>query len=96
MLERRIPMDVTSPETATLGIWTIARFAALAVLATEALFLYARRRDPHPVRGPLGSRIFWALTPAVLLLGLCFWCTIFVSAARSAGGPSPAVAQLGR
>ena len=34
-------MDVTSPETSTLAIWTIARFAALAVLATEALFFYA-------------------------------------------------------
>ena len=96
MLEPRIPMDVTSPETATLGIWTIARFAALAVLATEALFLYARRRDAQHLRAPAGSRIFWALTPAVLLLGLCFWCTIFVSAARSTPGPAPAVAQLGR
>ena len=89
-------MDVTSPETATLGIWTIARFAALAVLATEALFLYARRRDAREAPGPAGSRLFWALTPAALLLGLCFWCTVFVSAGRSAPGPSPAVAQLGR
>jgi len=71
-------MDVTSPETATLGIWTIARFAALAVLATEALFLYARRREAQVVRAPAGARIFWALTPAVILLGLCFWCTASV------------------
>jgi len=71
-------MHVTSPETATLGIWTIARFAALAVLATEALFLYARRRDPQAVRAPPGARILWALTPAVILLGLCFWCTVSV------------------
>ncbi|MGZ6125594.1 MAG: hypothetical protein ACXWLR_11580 [Myxococcales bacterium] len=70
-------MDVTSPETATLGIWTIARFAALAVLATEALFLYTRRRE-QVAQGPAGSRFFWALTPAVLLAGLCLWCTIFV------------------
>ena len=69
-------MDVTSPETATLGIWTIARFAALAVLATEALFLYSRRRDPQSY-GP--ARVFWALTPASLLAGLCWWCTAFVS-----------------
>jgi hypothetical protein len=89
-------MDVTSPEIATLGIWTIARFAAIAVLATEALFLYARRRDARAPRGPLGARFFWALTPAALLLGLCFWCSVFVSAARSATGPLPAVAQLGR
>ena len=96
MLQPLLLMDVTSPETATLGIWTIARFAALAVLATEALFLYARRRDAQPAATPAGSRLFWALTPAVLLLGLCFWCAVFVSAARSAPGPAPAVAQLGR
>jgi len=104
-------MDVTSPEIATLGIWTIARFAAIAVLATEALFLYARRRDPRAARrvGDMiaapearivspyrASNIFWALTPAALLLGLCFWCSVFVSAARSGTGPAPAVAQLGR
>lgn len=88
-------MDPTSPATAALGIWTIARFAALAVLATEALFLYARRRDPQPAAGPAGARVFWALTPAVLLLGLCFWCTVYVSAARSAKGSTPVVA-LGR
>ena len=96
MLQPLPPMDVTSSATATLGIWTIARFAALAVLATEALFLYARRRDPQPVRGPAAARLFWALTPAVLLLGLCFWCTIFVSAAHGSTGPAPAVAQLSR
>jgi hypothetical protein len=75
VLQRGIPMDVTSPETATLGIWTIARFAALAVLATEALFLYTRPSEQPAYAGP---RFFWALTPAVLLAGLCFWCTIFV------------------
>lgn len=89
-------MDVTSSATAALGIWTIARFAALGVLATEALFLYARRRDPQQARGATGARFFWALTPAVLLLGLCFWCTIFVSAERGTAGPAPAVAQLSR
>lgn len=84
-------MDVTSPATATLGIWTIARFAAIAVLATEALGLYARmkdagewghdarvRRGDHVPGGSVTSRFFWALTPAVLLAGLCLWCTIFV------------------
>jgi hypothetical protein len=91
VLQRRIPMDVISPETATLGIWTIARFAALAVVATEALFLFLRRRDNSP-QGP--SRVFWALTPAVLLAGLCFWCSNFVVAARRP--PSPVVAQLAR
>ena len=84
-------MDVNSPVTATLGIWTIARFAALAVLATEALFLYTRPRGQvatdrghdAPLRGGdhvpgAMSRFFWALTPAVILAGLCLWCTIFV------------------
>ena len=75
MLHASLPMDVTSPATATLGIWTIARFAALAVLATEALFLYTRPREQPAYAG---SRFFWALTPAVLLAGLCFWCTLSV------------------
>jgi hypothetical protein len=85
-------MEVTSPETATLAIWTIARFAALAVLASEALFFYARRRDPQP-RPP--SHVFWALTPALLLAGLCFWCTVSV-ADRVTPSASSAVAQLAR
>ena len=76
MLQRPIPMDVTSPATATLGIWTIARFAALAVLATEAMFLFVRRRGAQD--GPAGPRFFWALTPALLLAGLCLWCTASV------------------
>ena len=84
-------MEVTSPETATLAIWTIARFAALAVLVTEASFFLLRRRDPQP-RPPSG--VFWALTPALLLAGLCFWCAVDVSA-RNAPQNS-AVAQLAR
>jgi heme/copper-type cytochrome/quinol oxidase subunit 2 len=87
-------MEATSNVTAMLAIWTIARAAAVAVLATEALFLWSRRADPSRASaGP--SRIFWALTPALLLAGLCFWCTASVSA-RRAGGPSVAVAQLAR
>src|SRR2546428_12409439 len=85
-------MEVTSPETATLAIWTIARFSALAVLATEALFFYARRRDPQP-RPP--GRIFWALIPALVLAGLCFWCTVSLSDRRAAFAAG-AVAQLAR
>ncbi len=84
-------MEVTSPETATLAIWTIARFAALAVLATEASFFLARRHDSSPRPA---SRVFWALTPAVILAGLCLWCSAAVSARRA---PSlSAVAQLAR
>jgi hypothetical protein len=85
-------MEVTSPETATLAIWTIARFAALAVLATEAMFFYARRRDPQP-RPP--SHVFWALTPALLLAGLCLWCTVSI-ADRATPSNASAVAQLAR
>jgi Na+-transporting NADH:ubiquinone oxidoreductase subunit NqrB len=85
-------MDVTSTETATLAIWTIARFAALAVLATEALFFYMRRRDPQPRPA---SAVFWALIPALLLAGLCFWCTVSVSSSGAPSGTS-AVAQLAR
>ena len=87
-------MEAPSTVTATLAIWTIARGAAVAVLATETLFIWARRSDTTKASaGP--SRIFWALTPALLLAGLCFWCTASVSARRAAG-PVTAVAQLAR
>jgi hypothetical protein len=75
-------MDATSSlNSATLAIWTIARAAAVAVLATEALFLWARRRDTAEQRGP--SRVFWALIPALLLAGLCFWCSASIQARRA-------------
>jgi hypothetical protein len=87
-------MEATSTVTATLAIWTIARAAAVAVLATETIFIWTRRSDAtRAAAGP--SRIFWALTPALLLAGLCFWCTANVSARRAAG-PVTAVAQLAR
>ena len=87
-------MDATSPATATLAIWTIARAAAVAVLATEGLFLWVRRHADTEAARPNASRVFWALTPALLLLGLCFWCTASVSARRAA--TPVAVAQLAR
>jgi hypothetical protein len=94
MLRTPATMEATSPVTATLAIWTIARAAAVAVLATEALFLWARRKGPaRSSYGP--SRIYWALTPALLLAGLCFWCTASLEA-RRAQGAFPAVAQLAR
>jgi hypothetical protein len=86
------PMEVLSPETATLGVLTIARFAALAVLATEAMFFFARRREPRPASP---SRVAWTLTPALLLAGLFLWCTVFVASSRRAP-VAPAVAQLAR
>ncbi len=84
-------MDVS---TAQLGVWTIARFAALAVIATEALFLYSRRRDAALVpEAPASSRLCWALTPALLLAGLAFWCFVSVAQGNAA---APFVAQLTR
>ena len=78
--------------TAQLGIWTIARFAALAVIATETIFLYLRRRNAGiMVDAPASSRLYWAATPALLLAGLAFWC--FVSVAQGAAA-SPVAAQL--
>ena len=79
--------------TAQLGIWTIARFAAIAVLATEALFLWSRRSEPAGApEAPASSRFFWALTPALILAGVALWC--FTSVA--AQGAGPIVAQLSR
>ena len=84
-------MDVS---TAQLGILTIARFAALAVIATEAIFLYSRHRGAATVvDAPAASRLCWALTPALLLAGLAFWC--FVSVAQG-DAAAPVVAQLTR
>jgi hypothetical protein len=80
-------------ETATLGIWTIARLAALCVLASETLFLWSRRRSanaPHVAT----SRIFWALTPALILAGLCVWCS--VSVLQNAAPSQAPIAQLAR
>ena len=92
MLERRILMAM-DPSTAQLGTWTIARFAALAVVATEALFLWSRRSEPAgALAAPATSRFVWSITPALLLAGLAFWC--FVSVAQ--GGAAPALAQLAR
>jgi hypothetical protein len=87
-------MDFSSPETASLLLWTLMRGAALAVLATEAIFLWSRRREPQVAlsSAQAAARLFWAATPAVLLVGLALWCLASVVTA----GPlnAPAVAQL--
>jgi len=59
-------MDFSSPETASILLWTLMRGAALAVLATEAIFLWTRRSEPQPSPAQAASRLFWAATPAVL------------------------------
>jgi hypothetical protein len=62
------------------------RGAALSVLATEALFLWTRRRDPAPAGTAAQSlaRVFWAATPAVLLAGLALWCLAALGDAQAA------------
>jgi heme/copper-type cytochrome/quinol oxidase subunit 2 len=84
-------MDATSLQTSTLAIWTIARAAAVAVLATEALFLWSRRRDAAAHAGP--SRVFWALIPALMLAGLCFWCSNSIDARRGETQQAVALAR---
>lgn len=73
-----------------LGIWTIARLAAVFVLATEAVFLFARRSRPDAHSGR--SRVFWAVTPALILAGLCVWCQAYVLD-HAAAAPVDAIAQ---
>ena len=69
-------MEFSTPGSATLLLWTLMRGAALVVLATEAIFLWMRRREPEPAMSAAqaAARIFWAATPAVLLAGLALWC----------------------
>jgi hypothetical protein len=85
-------MDFSAPGTASILLWTLMRGAALAVLVTEGLFLWTRRRDPEPAitPGQAAARLFWAATPAVLLAGLALWCLTAVAG----NATSPAVAQL--
>ncbi len=89
-------MDFSTAAAAHLALWTITRFAALAVLATEALFLWSRRREKAPGVGPTASRFFWAATPALILAGLSVWCLASIAAgAPGAALSSPAaIAQL--
>jgi hypothetical protein len=89
-------MDMAVPENAAILLWTVLRGAALAVLATEAVFLAMRLRETPERTSALqnASRIFWALTPAVLLAGLAFWCAATVSG--SPVGPPPSIASLTR
>lgn len=64
-------------------VLTIARAAGLAVLATEALFLWSRRRESSPEQqGPVAARFFWAATPAAILAGLALWCMASVAPSR--------------
>jgi heme/copper-type cytochrome/quinol oxidase subunit 2 len=85
-------MATAAPETASIVLWTMMRAAALLVLATEALFLWMRRREPAVAhtRGQAFARLFWAATPAILLAGLALWC----AAALAQPDAAAQIAQL--
>ena len=87
-------MEFSTPESATLLLWTLMRAAAVVVLATEAIFLWMRRREPEPAMSPAqaAARLFWAATPAVLLAGLALWT--LSSVVTSGASSVSAVAQL--
>jgi hypothetical protein len=92
VLPETLQMDAASgPFVAVL---TIARAVGLAVLATEALFLWSRRGEsalsPQP---PFFSRLFWAATPAAVLASLALWCLSSVAPPRSIGEQRLAVHQ---
>jgi hypothetical protein len=48
--------------------------AALALLLSEGLVLWFRRREPATDAITAFGRLFWALTPAAVLVGLSIWC----------------------
>jgi hypothetical protein len=81
-------MDLASPAASWALFWTITRAVALAVLATEAVFVVLRARS-HKEQAPV-SRVVWAATPAVLLAGLALWCLMALPGPRSA--PPDAIA----
>jgi len=87
-------MQMAAPDTAAILLWTVLRGAAVAVLATEAIFLAMRLRETQERTSArqAASRIFWALTPAVLLAGLALWCAATLS--DSPSGPLQSVASL--
>ncbi|GAC1600474.1 MAG: hypothetical protein NVS4B10_12200 [Myxococcales bacterium] len=67
-----------------IAVLTIARIAGVLVLATEALFLWTRRREQAAAgalapQGPLLARFCWAAIPAALLAGLAVWCLASVA-----------------
>jgi len=88
-------MDFSTPATAHLALWTITRLAALAVLVTEALFLWSRRSEPSSA-GPLTARFVWAATPALILAGLSLWClgSLAAGASTTLGAGPTSVAWL--
>src|SRR5207248_11676408 len=49
----------------------------------------------HAAQSDGPARVFWALPPALILAGLCLWCTAFIASAGSAPAAA-AVAQLAR
>ena len=81
-------MDLSSPATSLVLFWTITRAVALAVLATEALFLLRRSRSLLP-EATSTSRFVWSATPALILAGLSVWCLASLPAPRASSGAGP-------
>jgi hypothetical protein len=81
---------LASPLAQQLLLITLARVAAVAVLASEALIVWFRRNEPAAANRSLG-RVAWALTPAIVLVGLSLWCA--QTLATTAASPSQAVAM---
>src|SRR2546421_3751034 len=75
-------MDLPSPAASWTLFWAITRAAALAVLATEAVFLLPPARSAA-AEGTPTARLFWAATPALLLAGLSLWCLSALPAPRA-------------
>ena len=80
-------MDLSTPAASWTLFWTITRLLALAVLATEALFLVRRSRATSP-EGTPASRFVWVATPAVLLAGLSLWCLFALPSPRGSAAPA--------
>ena len=81
-------MDLSSPATSLVLFWTITRAVALAVLATEALFLLRRSRNLLP-EATATSRLVWSATPALVLAGLSLWCLASLPSVRAPSGAGP-------
>ena len=81
-------MDLSSPATSLVLFWTITRAVALAVLATEAVFLLRRARTVQP-EATGTSRFVWSATPALVLAGLALWCLAALPSPRASSGAGP-------
>jgi hypothetical protein len=82
-------MVSSAPSDQQLLLIAITRVAAVALLISEALILWFRRREPATDAITAFGRLFWAVVPAAVLLGLSLWCATDLSPAR----PGAALAE---